>query len=135
MRVREKAKVAYEGMQEWRKNMFSGLLIKESLADETILDFVKIKDVAIWTTENTPKYWTAISFDSTYDDFPERLSHALSDNYGTCWYVDFQKDNVKYVVLKDHVLRYNIGNDTEKKAVMNKCRELGVPQEQLDWSE
>ena len=36
--------------------MYTGLLIKESLSDERILDFVEIKDVAIWVTDNNPKY-------------------------------------------------------------------------------
>lgn len=44
--------------------MYTGLLVKESLSDEKILDCIEIKNVDIWATDNTPKYWTAISFSS-----------------------------------------------------------------------
>lgn len=114
--------------------MYSGLLIKESLADETILDYVEISNVEIWATENKPKYWTAVSFHSRCPDFPQKLSKALCDSSDVCWYVDFSKDHVKYIVLKDHVLTYEIGNKEEKEKVINKCIELGVAREQLDWS-
>ena len=52
-----------------------------------------------------------------------------------CWYVDFKTDNTKYIVLKDLVLKYEIGNYMEKESVLKKCIELGIPMEQLDWSE
>ena len=51
--------------------MYTGLLFKESLADERILDLVEIKEVALWVTDHNPKYWTAISFVSDDACFPE----------------------------------------------------------------
>lgn len=45
--------------------MYTGLIIKESIQDEKILDEIEIVKVEIWKTNNTPKYWTAISFTST----------------------------------------------------------------------
>ena len=57
--------------------MYTGLLIKESLSDERILDFVEIKNVDIWVTDKKPKYWTAVSFVSNCMDFPEKLSKVL----------------------------------------------------------
>ena len=115
--------------------MYAGLLIKESLSDERILDFVEIKNVDIWATNNNPKYWTAVSFESNCADFPEKLSKALREDSRILWYVDFKADNKKYIVLKDIVLKYEIGNCIEKESVMKKCMKLGVPVKQLDWSE
>lgn len=115
--------------------MYAGLLIKESLSDERILDFVEIKNVDIWITDNSPKYWTAVSFDSHCKEFPEKLSKALKEDSQIQWYVDFKTDNTKYIVLKDLVLKYEIGNHMEKESVLKKCIELGIPMEQLDWSE
>lgn len=115
--------------------MYTGLLIKESLSDERILDFVEIKDVAIWATDNNPKYWTAISFASDCTCFPEKLSKVLREDMQMKWYVDFKAEHTKYIVLKDHVLQYEIGNCEEKERVMQTCIELGLPIEQLDWSE
>lgn len=115
--------------------MYAGLLIKESISDEKILDFVEIKNVDIWVTNNTPKYWTAVSFVSKCMEFPEKLSKALKEDLQIKWYVDLKKNNTKYIVLKDIVLKYEIGNRIEKEGVMKKCIELGIPMEQLDWSE
>ena len=117
--------------------MYSGLLIKESVSDETVLDFISIVSVEVWRTDNTPKYWTAISFTSDLDGFQELLSKALkgSEKQGLVWYVDFQDETYKYIVLKDTVLKYRHGNTEEKNAVCRKCVELGVSEEQLDWSE
>ena len=36
--------------------MYEGLLIKESLSDERIPDYVEITNVDIWVTDNNPKY-------------------------------------------------------------------------------
>ena len=58
--------------------MYTGLIIKESIQDEKILDEIEIVKVEIWKTNNTPKYWTAISFTSSCEEFPEHLSKALS---------------------------------------------------------
>ena len=115
--------------------MYTGLLIKESLSDERILDYVEIRHVDIWATDHNPKYWTAISFVSRFPDFPEKLSKALAAGTQTTWYVDFKADGRKYIVAKDHVLKYEIGNRAGKERVMKKCMELGIPMEQLDWSE
>lgn len=30
------------------------------------------------------------------------------------WFVDFKKDNEKYIVFKDMILKYKIGNQAEK---------------------
>ena len=90
--------------------MYTGLLIKESLSDEKILDFVEIKNVDIWVTNNNPKYWTAVSFVSNCMEFPEKLSKALKDDSQIKWYVDLNMDNTKYLVLKDIILKYEISN-------------------------
>lgn len=115
--------------------MYKGLLIKESLSDETILDLVEITNVELWATEHTPKYWTAISFVSHCMQFPERLSNALREDARMKWYVDFSTEQTKYIVLKNLVLQYEIGNRAEKEGVIKTCMERGVPVEQLDWSE
>lgn len=117
--------------------MFSGLIIKESLADEKILDYVRILHVEIWSTDRDPKYWTAITFESDEAEFPEILSKTLCDKSksGMVWYVDMTCGAMKYIVLKNNVLKYRIGDGTEKEAVMKKCRVLGVDESQLDWAD
>ena len=117
--------------------MYRGLIIKESLSEDWILDYVQIEGAEIWKTENTPKYWTAIHFSSDREDFPEQLAKVLIADpaRGGTWYVDLKRDNVKYIILKDHVLTYQIGDEAGKQAVCDKYRSLGIPEEQLDWAE
>ena len=40
----------------FRRGKYEGLLIKESLSDERIPDYVEITNVDIWVTDNNPKY-------------------------------------------------------------------------------
>lgn len=117
--------------------MYSGLIIKESLADELLLDKLQVEAVALWQTDKKPKYWTAVSFTSDCEDFPHQLSQALqrSSESGMVWYVDMKDAVYKYIVLKDAVFKYHLGNEEEKKAVCESCLALGVAQQQLDWLE
>lgn len=60
----------------------------------------------------------------------------LSDpDTGENWFVDFKADNEKYIVFKDKILKYLIGNQTEKEYVCNECRKLGIANEQMNGSE
>jgi len=111
--------------------MFEGVIIKETLTDELILDHVIIKKVAIWKTSDTIKYWTMIWFESAAPNFPELLSRVIIDG----WFADMKKENEKYIVFKDAVLKYRIGDISEKEAVINECRKRGIPDEQMNWSE
>ena len=49
--------------------------------------------------------------------------------------MDMQDANCKYIVLKDIVLKYRLGNEEEKRIVCARCIELGINEEQLDWIE
>ena len=54
---------------------------------------------------------------------------------GGNWFVDFKSGNVKYVVFKDKVLKYQIGNQVEKAWICSECRKMGILDEQMNWSE
>lgn len=127
------------GMQNAVKNdtvIYQGLLIKESISDELILDYVTITRVELWKTAGYPKYWTALSFTTNQEDFPEILSKVVISNETVGnWFVDMKMRNIKYIVFKDKILKYTIGNAIEKEQVCEECRKLGIPNHQLDWSE
>lgn len=118
-----------EGRRE--KSLFEGLLVKESLSDETVLELLAVQSCALWDTPNTPRYWTALSFTSDAPELPQRLSEALTGN----WYVDFKSGDRKYIVFHNRVLSYKIGDQAAKEQVCAECRKLGIPEEQLDWAE
>lgn len=54
---------------------------------------------------------------------------------GENWFVDFKAEHKKYIVFKDKILTYQIGNQTEKESVRSECRKLGISDEQMNWPE
>jgi len=110
---------------------FEGAIIKETLTDERLLDFLTIDKVEIWKTSDTIKYWTMVFFHSDTKDLPERLSHTMIE----AWFADMKAEDVKYIIFKDKVLKYQIGNPEEKEQVLDYMRSVGIPEEQFGWSE
>ena len=117
--------------------IYEGIIIKESLETDSILDYLAINKVELWKTQGNPKYWTVIYFSSTIRDFPNLISKEMisDETKGGNWFADFKSGNLKYIVFRDKILRYTIGNHVEKQAVREECRKLGIPYEQMKWSE
>ena len=111
--------------------MFEGAIIKETLTDELLLDYLTIDKAEIWKTSDTIKYWTMIFFHSDAEDLPERLADNIIDD----WFADMKDDNIKYIIFKGKVLKYTIGNAEEKSNVLNEMRLLGIPETQFNWNE
>lgn len=124
-------------IQKKKYELYEGVLIKESISDDSIIDCLNIHNIELWNTGGKPKYWTVLFFTSDRKDFPERISKVmLSDSdKGENWFVDFKSGNEKYIVFKDKILKYQIGNLTEKEYVCSECRKLGISNEQMNWSE
>ncbi len=124
-------------IQKKKQELYEGVLIKESIVDDSIIDCLNIHKIELWNTGGKPKYWTILFFTSDRRDFPEQISKVMLSNPDTNenWFVDFKADNKKYIVFKDRILKYQIGNRTEKEYVCNECRKLGISNEQMNWSE
>lgn len=124
-------------VQKKKHELYEGVLIKESIIDDSIIDCLNIHKIELWNTGGKPKYWTALFFTSSKKDFPEQVSKVIlsEPDTGENWFVDFKADNEKYIVFKDKILKYQIGNQTEKEYVCNECRKLGISNEQMNWSE
>jgi len=54
---------------------------------------------------------------------------------GLNWFVDFKAGNIKYIVFKDKILKYHIGNQMEKEYVCNECRKMGISDNEMKWPE
>jgi transcriptional regulator with XRE-family HTH domain len=119
------------------EGIYEGLLIKESIDNEDVLDCLSVNKVELWKTENSPRYWTAITFSSNVVDLPERFSKVMlhDKENGVNWFVDFKRNNVKYIVFRGLILKYTIGNAEEKNYIIEQCRMQGIPDFQMDWSE
>lgn len=116
---------------------YTGILIKESLADENILDDLMIHKAEIWRTNGRPRYWTALYFSSDTPDFPQRLSRALLPprSEADVWFCDFRAENTKYIVFHEKILTYRIGDAEGRALAVQECSKLGIPFEQTHWED
>lgn len=134
--VKEVHSCGNNAIEEKKQEVYEGILIKESIADDRIIDFMNVHKIELWDTGGKPKYWTALFFTSDKENFPEQISRAmLSGSDGKNWFVDFKADNEKYIVFQDKILKYQIGNQKEKEYVCNECRKMGISDEQMNWPE
>jgi hypothetical protein len=122
-----------------REDVFRGLLLKESLRDEGILDMVRVTDEAVWDVagrveEWQPGRWTAVSFegdDTRADELAERMSRAIKPK----WYANLSTETHAYVVFADWVFKYVKGDSEARARAQEYAISVGVPQSQVDWGE
>jgi len=110
--------------------MYEGVIIKETLTDELLLDCLAIDKVEICRTNETIKYWTMIYFRSESFDLPRRIANAIIDD----WFVDVKSGSTKYVIFNNKILKYEIGNISEKDEVINYMCTRGIPKAQIAGS-
>lgn len=75
--VREVRCCGDNAVQRKRQGLYEGILIKESLADDRVIDLLRVHKVELWDAGGTPKYWTALFFSSDSGDFPRLIAKAL----------------------------------------------------------
>ena len=54
---------------------------------------------------------------------------------GGNWFVDFKAGNIKYIVFRDKILKYTIGNKQEKELICDECRKMGISDAEMNWQE
>ena len=135
--VREVHTCGNNAISRRKHEVYEGTLIKESLTDDAVLDLLNVHKIELWNTGGKPRYWTVLFFTSDKIDFPEQISKVIAadPNNGGNWFVDFKADNTKYIVFKDKILKYQIGNKAEKNYVCSECRKLGISDDEMNWSE
>ena len=124
-------------VREKKPAVYEGVLIKESVENDAIIDLMNVHKVELWNAGGTPKYWTALFFTSTESAFPERIAKVMiaDPERGGNWFVDFKAGNVKYIVFRNKILKYRIGNQEEKEGVCEECRRLGITDAEMNWTE
>lgn len=135
--IKEVSTCGSNAVKKEKATLYEGAIIKESIEDECILDYMRIHKVELWNTGGSPKYWTVIFFTSDVPNFPQLASEIMiaDPKRGGNWFVDFKSGNTKYIVFKNKILKYDIGNITEKNLVLEKCRELGISDKEMKWQE
>ena len=119
--------------------MMNGLLIKESLADPSALEWVHITKTESWQASNTAEYqpvlWTALSFeaaDHQADTIAEKLSQALKPQG---WYINASTVAHVYVIFPNKVFKYRKRDGIQRAEAKQYGRSIAIPEHQLDWSE
>lgn len=135
--VKEAHSCGNNAVSERKQEVYEGVLIKESIRDDRIIDLINVHKIELWNTGGKPKYWTVLFFTSNIKDFPEQISKVLISDpeNGGNWFVDFKTDNKKYIVFNNKILKYQIGNQAEKDYVCAECRKMGILDEQMNWAE
>lgn len=135
--VKEVHSCGNNAIQVKKQEVYEGVLIKESVTDDAIIDLLNVHKIELWNTGGKPRYWTVLFFTSDIKDFPEQVAKVMGTDpeNGGNWFVDFKAGNVKYVVFKDKILKYQIGNRAEKDYVCNECRKMGISDREMNWSE
>lgn len=135
--VKEVHHCSRNAVEARKHEVFEGTLIKESITDDRIIDLLHVHKVELWNTGGTPRYWTALFFTSDRPDFPEKIAQVMiaDPERGGNWFVDFKAGNTKYIVFKNKILQYHIGNQQEKKTVCAECRMLGITDAEMNWAE
>ena len=135
--VKEVHTCGNNAVSDKKAEMYEGTLIKESIDDENIIDLLNIHKMELWNTGGKPKYWTVLFFTCARKDFLEQIAKVMKadpDNGGN-WFVDFKAGNEKYIVFRNKVLKYQIGDQKEKDYVCEECRKFGILDEQMNWGE
>jgi hypothetical protein len=119
--------------------MLSGLLLKESLQDESVLNLVHITKTELWNVTNAapnqPKVWTAISFEAE-DHLADELASAFSQAMRPeGWYLNYAVADRVYVIFPKKVFKYLRGNKRAREQAIRFGRTLNIPESQLDWGE
>ena len=93
---------------------------------------ISVNKIELWDAGGTPKYWTVLFFTSEDISLPQKFSKVMKDGN---WFVDFKSGKTKYIVFRDKILKYTIGNKEEKENVCNECRKLGITDDEMGWNE
>jgi len=118
--------------------MFTGLLLKESLADESILDTLRVTETEVWDVDNAvdwqPRRWTALTFEGD-DDQADAIARQLSRVMKPAWYANFSTETHAYVVFAGRFFKYLKGDLQARLDAQQYALSVGVPASQVDWGE
>jgi predicted SnoaL-like aldol condensation-catalyzing enzyme len=115
-----------------------GLLLKESLADDSPLDLVQILSTNLFRINNTvppqPRWWTEVRFQADVEHANEILQR-FSDRLQPGWYLHCWTDSHIFVAFPGKVFTYARGDETARDEAITYGLSVGVPRHQLDWEQ
>lgn len=120
---------------------FRGVIIEESLKDNSVLQDVKVLStkVEVVTEEHkTPwiKQWTLHTVEipeDKADEVTEKMSRAISDQPSS-WYADYKNDRTHYIIYPGKVFKIDRRSKEEYQAATDYGISLGIPPYQVDFA-
>ncbi len=64
-------------IQGKKQEIYEGILIKESIVDDTVIDFLNVHKIELWYAGGKPKYWTVLC---EIGEKRGKLTYPLKDN-------------------------------------------------------
>lgn len=115
-----------------------GLLLKESLVDDSALDLVQVISTELSRIEDAvppqPRWWTIVRFEADArggDEILQRFSAALNSG----WYLHCWTDSHIFVAFPGRVFKYRRGDQTGRDEAIAYGLSVGIPRHQLDWEQ
>ena len=121
-------------------NVFTGVIIEESLENKDVLKKVKIINTEVEeVTENhkTPwiKQWTLYTVEipeNQAEEIAKELSKSLDSEHN--WYADFKNDKTHFIIFRDKIFKINRLNKDEYDEATKHGISLGIPEHQVNFS-
>jgi hypothetical protein len=123
--------------------MLKGTLLAESLRIGAVLEVAGLRatrlsrrDVSASASAAQPSVWTFLDFEAD-DDLADPLAQSLADTLlaDGGWYADFTVGDDHVVVFAGRIFRYRRGDQSGRAAAAAYGRTVGVPDDQLDWTD
>ena len=118
---------------------FTGLALRESLADQSVLELVSIDKEETWdaptATGTQPAVWHAVYFTGEASKAKEIAeAFALAIGPGE-WYLNFSTEDEVFVVFAGKVFQYHKGDVESRKEAQAHGLSIGIPEAQIEWDE
>ncbi len=107
---------------------YKGIIVEESLADNRILNKLKIIKLEITKEENPSDRWHLYTVQVS-----EKEINAFSKNIKEKWYMHFWKGRRIIAIFKNKKFEFNFGDKATWQPAIAYGLSLGIPKEQLDF--
>ncbi|MBP9690673.1 hypothetical protein KBD81_01190 [Candidatus Woesebacteria bacterium] len=119
---------------------YKGIIIAESLKDQSILDsfqIIKTKIETVTERHQTPwiTQWTLHTVEIAEDEIEqvvEDISHSLETEHSS-WYTDFKNDQYHYIVFSEKIFKVDLKNPVLYHEVKAYGMSKGIPGYQLGF--
>lgn len=120
---------------------YKGVIIEESLTDNSVLDKVRVIKTRIEKVTDKHKTpwiekWTLRTVEipeREADNVAKLLSESIDVTHESSWYVDFKNNRNHYIVFRDKVFKIDILKPFQYKEARDFGIRMGIPEYQMEF--